>query len=127
MTEGQAGDELDHLLGVLEGPQAPRSWLGLQVRRHVVTEVDTALVEFVARWRGGNRAQSLAEANVPAGRRTLLHRHHRSEELYHITAGLGRITLGAECFAVQPSDTILIAPSTAHCVEATGEELVNPR
>jgi len=70
----------------------------------------------------GNSAQSLAEATVPAGRRTLLHRHHRSKELYHITAGRGRMTLGADGFAVQPGDTILIAPGTAHCIEAIGAE-----
>jgi mannose-6-phosphate isomerase-like protein (cupin superfamily) len=68
----------------------------------------------------GNRAQSLAEATVPAGRRTLLHRHQLSEELYHITAGLGRMTLGADCFDVGPGDTIYIAPGTAHCIEAIG-------
>lgn len=28
-----------------------------------------------------------AEALVPAGARTLLHRHHETEDLYHITAG----------------------------------------
>jgi mannose-6-phosphate isomerase-like protein (cupin superfamily) len=70
----------------------------------------------------GNRAQSLAEANVPAGSRTLLHRHHRTEELYHITAGQGRMTLGEDCFAVHPGDTVLIPPDTAHCIEAIGEE-----
>ena len=70
----------------------------------------------------GNRAQSLAEATVPAGTRTLLHRHHLSEELYHVTAGLGRMTLGAECVDVGPGDTILIPPGTAHCIEAIGEE-----
>jgi mannose-6-phosphate isomerase-like protein (cupin superfamily) len=69
----------------------------------------------------GNRAQSLAETTVPAGSRTLLHRHHRSEELYHITAGQGRMTLGPECFAVHPGDTILIPPGTAHCIEAIGQ------
>ncbi len=37
----------------------------------------------------GNRRQSLAEALVPAGKRTLLHRHLTSEELYHITSGEG--------------------------------------
>ena len=62
----------------------------------------------------GNRAQSLAEATVPAGRRTLLHRHQLSEELYHITAGRGRMTLGAKCFDVGPGDTILKPQSTAH-------------
>jgi mannose-6-phosphate isomerase-like protein (cupin superfamily) len=70
----------------------------------------------------GNRAQSLAEATVPAGSRTLLHRHHRTEELYHITAGQGRMTLGDDCFAVHPGDTVLIPPGTAHCIEAIGQE-----
>jgi mannose-6-phosphate isomerase-like protein (cupin superfamily) len=70
----------------------------------------------------GNRAQSPAEATVPAGRRTLRHRHHSSEELYHITAGRGRMTLGAECFDVDPGDTVLIPPGTAHCIETIGEE-----
>jgi len=70
----------------------------------------------------GNRAHSLAEATVPAGSRTLLHRHRLAEELYHVTAGLGRMTLGEDRFAVQPGDTVLIPPGTAHCIEAIGQE-----
>ena len=70
----------------------------------------------------GNRAQSLPEATVPAGSRTLLHRHHRTEELYHNTDGLGRMTDGADSFAVHPGDTIFIPPGTAHCIEAIGQE-----
>src|SRR3569833_2555138 len=42
----------------------------------------------------GNRMQSLAEAIVPPQSRTLLHRHHLSEELYHVTGGSGRMRLG---------------------------------
>lgn len=42
----------------------------------------------------GNRAQSLAEATVPPGTRTHLHRHAKTEELYHVTSGRGRMTLG---------------------------------
>lgn len=68
----------------------------------------------------GNRAQSLAEATVPAGTRTLLHRHAVTEELYHITAGAGVMTLGDRRFPVAVGDTILIAPGTPHCVEAVG-------
>ena len=68
----------------------------------------------------GNRAQSLAEATVPAGARTLLHRHAVTEELYHITAGAGVMTLGDRRFPVAVGDTILIAPGTPHCVEAVG-------
>lgn len=67
----------------------------------------------------GNRLQSLAEAIVPAGASTLLHRHHRSEELYHFTAGSGWMELGGERFEVGPGDTVHIAPGTPH-------RLVNP-
>ena len=45
------------------GGEPPVCWLGLQVRRHVVTGEDTALVEFVARYRIGNRAQRLHETS----------------------------------------------------------------
>jgi SEC-C motif-containing protein len=45
------------------GGELPTRWLGLQVRRHVVTGVDTAIVEFVARYRIGNRAQRLHETS----------------------------------------------------------------
>lgn len=70
----------------------------------------------------GNRAQSLAEATVPAGTRTLRHRHPSSEELYHVLSGEGRMTLGPETFPVRPRDTILIPPDVPHCIEAVGSE-----
>lgn len=73
----------------------------------------------------GNKAQSLAEARVPAGTRTLLHRHQLTEELYHITAGNGIMTLGSHQFAVTPGDTICIPPGTPHCIEATGTEALH--
>lgn len=68
----------------------------------------------------GNQAQSLAEATISPGRRTHLHRHHRTEELYHITAGTGRMTLGDETFLVESGETICIPPGTPHCIEASG-------
>ena len=68
----------------------------------------------------GNRAQSLAEATVPVGARTVLHRHELTEELYHITAGAGLMTLGETQFPVLVGDTILIAPGTPHCIESVG-------
>ncbi len=68
----------------------------------------------------GNRAQSLAEATVPAGTKTLLHRHAVTEELYHITAGSGVMTLGDTQFPVRVGDTVCIQPGTPHCIEATG-------
>ena len=72
-----------------------------------------------------NRHQSLAEARVAPGCTTLLHRHHQSEELYHITAGNGMMILGDKRFAVSVGDTILIPPGTPHAIENSGDsELV---
>lgn len=70
----------------------------------------------------GNRAQSLAEATVPPGAETLLHRHRVTEELYHITAGAGVMTLGSEIFEVRAGDTVCIPPGTPHKIRSTGRE-----
>lgn len=70
----------------------------------------------------GNQKQSLAEAIVHPGERTLLHRHQHTEELYHITQGNGVMTLGNEHFKVTSGDTIAIMPGTPHCIENTGED-----
>ena len=68
----------------------------------------------------GNLAQSLAHAIVPKGKRTLLHRHPNTEELYHVVGGRGRMTLGKDTYPVEPGDTVLIRPGTPHCIEAIG-------
>jgi mannose-6-phosphate isomerase-like protein (cupin superfamily) len=69
----------------------------------------------------GNAGQSLAEARVAPGQRTVLHLHQRSEELYHVTAGQGLMTLGEDRFGVSAGDTVCIPPGTPHCIENTGE------
>ena len=61
--------------------------------------------------------QSLAEATVLPGQRTVLHRHALTEELYHITGGAGIMTLDGQRFAVGAGDTVCIPPGTAHCIE----------
>lgn len=71
-----------------------------------------------------NVHQSLAEAEIAPGVTTRLHRHIRSEELYHITAGRGLMTLDAEQFAVVVGDTICIPPGAAHCICNTGAEIL---
>ncbi len=65
--------------------------------------------------------QSLAEAIVTPGMTTLLHKHIRSEEFYHITEGEGRMRLGAEEFAVRKGDTVNITPGTLHQITNTGD------
>jgi mannose-6-phosphate isomerase-like protein (cupin superfamily) len=68
----------------------------------------------------GNRQQSLAEALVPVGTETIMHRHLVSEEIYHVTEGVGEMTLGQAQFVVRRRDTVCILPGMAHMVKNTG-------
>jgi mannose-6-phosphate isomerase-like protein (cupin superfamily) len=64
--------------------------------------------------------QSLAEATVPPGASTTPHRHPKTEEIYYILSGTGRMTLGGEARDVGPLDAILIPPGTRHTLANTG-------
>ena len=68
----------------------------------------------------GNHNQSLAEARVEPGAMTVLHRHLETEEIYHVMAGEGLMTLGDEQFRVVCGDSVLITPMTPHCIRNTG-------
>lgn len=68
----------------------------------------------------GNKKQSLAEATIPPDFITELHRHPKSEEIYHILGGAGRMVLEMEQFNVAPGDTILIPPGALHQIQNTG-------
>ena len=85
-----------------------------------VTKDGSQIRELMHPSRHCNRLQSLAEATVEPGMRTALHRHGSTEELYHITHGRGRMTLGIETFDVHPGDTICIPPGMPHCIENIG-------
>lgn len=84
-----------------------------------VTKDGSTIRELMHPAQHGNQFQSLAEATVAPGSRTL-HRHMRSEELYHITSGEGVMILGKERFALTAGDTVCIPPGTAHAVENSG-------
>lgn len=66
--------------------------------------------------------QSLAEAIVPTGVTTLLHKHRKTEEFYHILEGEGEMVLGEERFPVSIGDTVCIKPGTPHQVTAMGDK-----
>lgn len=68
----------------------------------------------------GNHGQSLAEARVPAGGRTLAHRHARSEELYHVTAGAAWLYRDGQKVWLQAGDTARIAPGCVHWLDNPG-------
>jgi mannose-6-phosphate isomerase-like protein (cupin superfamily) len=69
----------------------------------------------------GNLNLSLAEAIVRPGTETRLHRHHHTEEIYHVTAGTGLMTLGDQAFSVTAGDSVCIPPGSAHRIRNTGD------
>jgi mannose-6-phosphate isomerase-like protein (cupin superfamily) len=90
--------------------------------RPYVTKDGSEIRELMHPELHGSAHQSLAEARVPPGEVTALHRHRRSEELYHVSAGEGELTLGARTLRVQAGDTVCIAPGTPHRIRNTGGE-----
>jgi mannose-6-phosphate isomerase-like protein (cupin superfamily) len=84
------------------------------------TKDGSEIREFMHPSLHASRAQSLAEATIDPGARTALHRHLRSEELYHVLAGEGRMTLGDASFGIAAGDTVCIPPGTPHCVANAG-------
>ena len=96
-------------------PIAHQPYLDVQA---YVTKDRSTIRELMCPAHHGNQAQSLAEAIVPAGRRTLLHRHLSSEEIYFIVRGEGLMTLGDTSFPVRAGDTICIPPGTPHAITA---------
>ena len=85
------------------------------------TTKDGSIIRELMHPRGtAARHQSLAEATVLPGRRTTLHRHARSEEIYHVTSGEGLMTLGDRAFRVAAGDTVCIPPGTPHRIGNAG-------
>lgn len=85
-----------------------------------ITKDGSSIRELMHPAQHGNRNQSLAEATVPVGARTRLHRHERSEEIYYILAGEGLMTLGDASFPIVEGDSVCIAAGTAHCIANVG-------
>ena len=67
------------------------------------------------------RNQSLAEATVPVGGRTISHYHRAAEELYFFTAGRGRMSLADEEREVAAGDCVVIPPGQVHQLVNTGD------
>lgn len=66
--------------------------------------------------------QSLAEARLPVGASTTPHYHPKTEEIYYILSGQGRMRVEAETATVGPGDAIAIPPGMTHEITNTGPE-----
>jgi mannose-6-phosphate isomerase-like protein (cupin superfamily) len=94
----------------------------LEDRQSFITADGSSIRELAGIPSGNSANQSLAEATVPAGGETVEHFHRVSEEIYHFTAGAGRMRLGDEEADVRAGDTVVIAPGTRHKLFNPGAE-----
>src|SRR3954452_19629105 len=87
-----------------------------------ITKDGSEIRELLAYRNSALRNQSLAEARLPAGASTQEHYHARTEEIYFITQGRGRIRIDEELTDVRAGDAIAIAPGKRHKLWNTGTE-----
>jgi mannose-6-phosphate isomerase-like protein (cupin superfamily) len=66
--------------------------------------------------------QSLAEARLPVGASTQEHYHARTEEIYFIATGTGRMRIEGEVRDVKAGDAIAIPPGKKHKLWNMGNE-----
>ncbi len=84
------------------------------------TKDGSEIRELLAHRNSCIRNQTLAEARLPVGTRTTPHHHVRTEEIYYILEGEGRMRIGEEHVAVGPGDAIAIPPAAVHDIANTG-------
>jgi mannose-6-phosphate isomerase-like protein (cupin superfamily) len=81
---------------------------------------DRALAREVVSPRNSRcKTHSIAQIRIPAGIEIREHHHLVTEEVYHVTAGGGRMTLAGESRDLVPGDTVVIRPGEAHKIAAS--------
>lgn len=70
----------------------------------------------------GNEKLSVAEARVAPGKKTKLHSHLHSEEIYMIISGKGWMCRGRERFAIEKGMFVAIMPGEVHNLENGGSD-----
>jgi mannose-6-phosphate isomerase-like protein (cupin superfamily) len=85
------------------------------------TKDGSEIRELLAHRNSCIRKQSLAEARVPPGARTIPHYHPQTEEIYYILQGAGQMRIGEETTAVGPGDAIAIPPGQIHHITNSGD------
>ncbi len=87
-----------------------------------ITKDGSEIRELLAHRNSAIRHQSLAEARLPVGGATQEHYHVRTEEIYYITHGIGRMRIEGETHEVQVGDAVAILPGQKHKLWNIGHE-----
>lgn len=90
-----------------------------------ITKDGSEIRELLAYRNSAIKNQSLAEARIPVGGSTQEHFHPKTEEIYYITAGTGRMRIEQELRAVRAGDAIAIPPGRKHKIWNTGTDVLH--
>ena len=86
-----------------------------------ITKDGSEIRELLAYRNSAIRNQSLAEARLPPGTSTQEHYHARTEEIYFILTGQGRMSIEGEVAEVKAGDAIAILAGKKHKLWNTGQ------
>ena len=86
-----------------------------------ITKDGSEIRELLAYRNSVIRNQSLAEARLPVGGSTQEHYHIKTEEIYLITSGRGRMRIDGEEHDVIVGDAIAIPPGSRHKLWNVGD------
>ena len=89
-----------------------------------ITKDGSEIRELLAHRNSAIRNQSLAEARLPIGGSTQEHYHPRTEEIYYLTHGTGRMRIEGQEREVRAGDAIAIPPGKRHKLWNTGGEVL---
>lgn len=87
-----------------------------------ITKDGSEIRELLAYRNSVIRNQSLAEARIGVGCSTQEHYHIKTEEIYFITEGTGRMQIESEQRDVRAGDSIAIPPGLRHKIWNTGQQ-----
>jgi mannose-6-phosphate isomerase-like protein (cupin superfamily) len=89
-----------------------------------ITKDGSEIRELLAHRNSAIRFQSLAEARLAPGASTQEHYHVKTEEIYYITHGAGKIRIDGEARAVAVGDAIAILPGQRHKLWNAGPDVL---
>jgi len=89
-----------------------------------ITKDGSEIRELLAHRNSAIRQQNLAEARLSPGASTQEHYHIKTEEIYYITHGTGRIRIDGETREVAGGDAIAILSGQRHKLWNTGSDIL---
>ena len=89
-----------------------------------ITKDGSEIRELLAHRNSVIANQSLAEARVPVGASTQEHYHPKTEEIYYITHGTGKMRIEEDTQDVKIGDAIATPPGKKHKLWNTGDDVL---